>query len=366
MTLTMNRCHIYLKIACMLGLVFSFLSGCSWFGIEGNEGAYLKAQRTAPNSIPAGLDEPDFVESMVVPDVDDVRNIKGKEFSLDLPEPLSTTFGVDQIVLKKLDDQRWIFLDAPPSTVWNKVKEFWELNNMLLEVADASRGVMETPWLVSTPGEVDSVYESLKQGRIATGTPDEIKNRFLLRVEPGIRSGSTEVHIVHINSPVSPWPLGSDNDELAGKVLTELAYYLGDQINKTSTISLMASNLRKTRAELIPDVRQPVLKYYLDFNRAWSTVGSALKLARIEIEDLNRSSAVYYVYYDDGSVDEPGFFRSMFSREEKEAGGGAHKYQIKLEGRSDEVRVTVYKDEENLADAFIAERLLKVIKEFSS
>jgi len=347
-------------IGCLL------LASCSWFGIEGNEGAYLKASVAGHTRVPADLDEPPFVEMMTIPPIDDVRNLKGKEFELQLPEALSTSYGVDQIVLRKLDKERWIFLDAPPETVWNKVKEFLEANNVPLEVADAGRGIMETPWLLTEAGDVESEYESLRQGRVASGEDGEMQNRFRLRVEPGVRSGSTEVHLVQINTPVMDWPTGSDNDELAGKVLSELAYYLGDQINRSSSISLLAGSLSRTRAELIPDVREPVLKYYLDFNRAWSTVGSALKSARIPVEDINRSAAVYYVYYDDGSIEEPGFFRRLFSSEEGSDSETAHRYQVRLNTLTNQVHVTVHKDDDSLADAFIAERLLKVIKEYSS
>lgn len=359
-------------------LLLAGLSACSWFGIEGHKDAYLEA-RTLPNTkIPPNLDDPSFVDLMEIPKINDVRGIRGQEIDLELPEPLSTTFGVEQIVIRKLGDRRWIFLDFPPAAAWNKVRQFWEANNIGLAIIDPRKGIMETEWLVSEEGDTDQIYESLRRGRDTTSASGKL-NRFRLSLEPGIRNGSTEVYMTHLASSgpgkanrlrglkESDWPELPDNNELAGKVLTELAYYLGDNINRNSTISLMAGNLKKTRTELVPDASKPVLKYHLDFNRAWSTVGSALKSARINVEDLNRSSAVYYVYYDDGSVDEPGFLKRLFtSEDEMKPSDLEHRYQIHLDQQTGEVHVTVYKDDTTLADAFIAERLLKVIKEYSS
>lgn len=362
----------------ILAFLIIGLCGCSWFGIKGNEGAYLVAESIAPTQIPAGLDRPNFVDVMSIPNIDDVRDISGQEMELALPEPLSTTFGVDQIVLRKLGDRSWIFLDAEPASVWNKVKEFWEANNLTLSYTNAGQGVMETQWLVSETGDVDQAYESLKKG-LDVSTPGDVQgnykeNRFRLELEPGVRNNSTEVSLIHMQSPAGKssalskkdWPEVSDDDALAAKLLSELAFYLGDNINRTSTVSLMAGNLSKTRVQLVLDANRPVLRYQLDFNRAWSTVGGALKSARIEVEDLNRTSAIYYVYYDDGSVDEPGFLKRLFTSDEKKPVGKEHRYQIHLIDQVDGVQVTVYKDDTTLAEAFIAERLLKVIKEFSS
>lgn len=351
-----------------------FMSACSWLGIEGNEGAYLEAITIPATKIPRNLDQPAFVDLMEIPPINDVRRLRGKELELELPEALSTTFGVEQIVLRKLGNKRWIFLDAEPAGVWNKAKQFWEANNIDLAVVDPGKGLMETGWLVSGEGKVDQVYESLKMGMNQKSSAAGKLNRFRMNLEPGVRNGSTEISLTHVESSLgssesltnNDWPQKPDNEELTGKVLSELAYYLGDNINSSSTISLLAGNLSKTRAELVPDASKPVLKYHLDFNRAWSTVGSALKSARIDVEDLNRSSRVYYVYYDDGTVDEPGFLKRLFTSDDKNPAELEHRYQIHLDDQTDEVHVTVYKDDTTLAEAFIAERLLKVIKEYSS
>ncbi len=350
-------------------------TGCSWLGLEGTTDNYLEAETKPATEIPDGVDNPPFVDLMPIPDVIDSRGLAGQRFELELPEPLSTTFGVDQIVIRKLGEMRWVFLDANPALVWPKVQRFWESRNIMVEMANPTTGEMETVWVVSRDGEADTIYESLTSGNAWTDSRAALQNKFQLRIEPGIRNGSTEVYVTHRQIPLadeSPaqvdWTAQSDNDALENKILTELAYFLGETINDTNEVSLLASTLQENRTRLTPDASRPVLSYRLDFDRAWATVGSALEDAQIVVEDLNRTDAVYFVYYEDQTVEDPGFFGRLFgSGETKKVDRvDVHRYQVHLKPVQDEVEVTVYKDTEQLADAVVAERLLKIIREYST
>lgn len=358
----------------MLAIASLLVSGCSWLGAYDRREKYLEAESIERVEIPATLDKPEFRDLMSIPEVEDSRGISGRKLEVGLPEALGG-FGVDQIVIKKLGDSRWVFLDAPPATVWPKVKRFWEVNNFLVETADPRRGILETRWLVSEQGSTDEIFEDIKDGRSLAQEP-EIRHKFRLRVEPGIRAGSSEIFIEHkqqlLGAPYRSvevkWETGSDSPELEDKMLTSLAYYLGETINQRQSVSLLAGGIRGTRTELVPDDRKPVLKYMLPFNRAWATVGAALEDARIDVEDLDRSAAIYYVYYDDSQTNEPGFLSRLFSRDEENvAAGQQNRYLVHVESAAEnEVHVTVQKDENTPADALVAERLLKIIKEYST
>jgi outer membrane protein assembly factor BamC len=216
-----------------------------------------------------------------------------------------------------------------------------------------------------------------------------VQNKFRLTIEPGIRNGSCEVFIEHKQVPLGApvrqdtanWNGGSDDELLENKVLSEMAYYLGENINRSIAVSREAMNIRGKRAEIIPDKEKPVLKYKLSFDRAWATVNDALDNARINVDDLDRDTAVFYVFYDDTIQQEPGFFGRMFGSDDDDREPGffgklfsgdetsavpANKYLLFLEEHEREVYVTVKKDADTLADPFIAERLLKIIKEYSS
>jgi outer membrane protein assembly factor BamC len=247
-------------------------------------------------------------------------------------------------------------------------------------MVDPSRGLMESSWIIARGDTADEIFESMNSGMTWADQGANKRYKFRVRVEPGIRTGSTEVYLEQKSLPIGApvrvdalqWTGVSDSPELEGVVLSKMAYYLGDRINESTSVSRLASNIGGQKAELIPDRTMPVLKYKLPFNRAWATVGDALENARISVEDLNRDNAIYYVFYRDDEAETSGFFGRLFSGKDKEKGdvkveaGDAHRYQVLLSDKGDEVHVTVKKDEANLANALIAEKLLKIIKQFST
>lgn len=352
------------------------LSSCGWATYDRRE-KYLEAETAEPVKVPQDLDKPPFESAMEIPDVVDVRNLGGQKVDLGLPEALSSSFGVDMIVIKRLGDERWVFVDAPPAMVWPRIRQYWEDNRMELTRADPGRGIIETDWLVASgEGEASQIYETLKSGLRFSNSRGAVRHKFRLRVESGVRAGSTEVYLVHKTLPLGApvredalvWDNNSDNEELEGEVLTGLARYLGDRITSERVVSVMATQIGGQKTELVPDRLRPVLKYHLAFDRAWATVGNALESARINVEDLDRSAAVYYVYYDESRAGEPGFLSRLFGGDDKEAapGDSAKRFLVQLDTREGEVHVTIKKDPSTLADALVAEKLLKIIKQYST
>jgi outer membrane protein assembly factor BamC len=298
----------------LLVVLASAVSGCSWLG-AGEARKKLENGYSKYSEIPESLDTPTFVDSMPIPEVADRRGLAGQEFNVGLPDALSTSFGVEQIVIKKLGDDRWVFVDLPPATVWPKVVQFWEANDLLVEGADPSSGVLTSQWLTARNGSAEEILESLKAGNVFANTRGVTSHKFQVSVEPGIRSGSTEIYLAQREIPEGApfrldqvnWEGASDNPELEGKVLSAIAFYLGETVTQ-GTISLVATGLQESKAELFPDIEKPILKYKLNFDRAWATVGDALENARVPVEDIDRESANYYVYYTSDHQAKPGFF----------------------------------------------------------
>lgn len=368
------------KSRAMLSLliVVVSLSGCSWLTKYDSRDKYLEAESIPPTTIPPELDRPPFESALPIPEISDSRGLAGKKFELGLPEAVSTTYGVEKVVIKKLGDSRWVFLDATPSTVWPKIVRFFAITNMDVALVDPRRGVLESEWISTRDDGADAIVASIAEEDFDQAT---IANRFRVSIEPGIRSGSSEVYLetrqLSLSSGSLPqdvsWEGKSDDLELEAALLTKLAYYLGESINEP-VFSIGATALREEKARLIPDIVSPVLLYKLDFERAWATVGSALKNARIPVEDLDRTAQVYYVYYDPSRVikEEPGFFSRLFSKEEDvQALDDSHRYQIQLqspEGATGvtDVKVTIKDKAGNPANALVSEGLLRVIKESST
>jgi outer membrane protein assembly factor BamC len=353
-----------------LGAFIFAVTGCGWFGNEEMVGR-LETGSSKLTQVPDGLETPIYVEMMPIPEIQDPRGLVGTRYELRRPEPLSTRYGVDQIVIKKLDNAQWVFLDIPPSVVWPKVVQFWEANNLEVSAADPALGILTSKWLTARQGEAEAVFESIRQGNVFRNTRDINLYQFKLRLEPGVRSGSTELYVEQREVPADApyrldnmvWKGSSDDLALEREVLKAMAYYLGENISQ-GTMSMMASGLTEGRTRLIPDRIKPELRYKLDFNRAWATVGDALENANIPVNDINRSTKTYFVYYTPSHLSKPSFFRRLFSGGEQ-AQAATDLYEVRLEDVEGEVLVTVYQGD-GFADGLAAERLLKVIKEYST
>ena len=358
-----------------LVLLALVLTSCTW-GRYDRRHTYLHAESVPRVKIPEGLDKPEFEDAMVIPRVNDPRDISGKPIKIGLPESFSSNYGVDKIVIKKLGDSRWVFLDAPPATVWPKIREYWEDRHIALASADPSQGIMETRWLYAKGGTAKEILQSIKNGVTASDAGVKTEQKFRVRIEPGIRSGSTEIYVKQRSAPVGlpvreqnlDWSGKSDDIDLEGAVLTDLAYYLGDHINATYAVSKGAENIGGQKAQLFPDRVKPILTYRLPFDRAWATVGEALRTAKIKVVDLNRSEANYYVYFDESRQGKPGLLsRLLFHGDTVDDQDPTHHFVVHLDDKNDkEVNVTVMSGPKTLADADVAEKLLKIIKENST
>ena len=317
--------------------------------------------------IPDDMDKPKFVDLMPIPNMDIDPALT--DYKIGPPESLITAFTVDKIVIKRLGDQRWVFLDVPPRSVWPHVVRFFEENNLHIKKADPASGFIETKLLISEEGEGESIFQSLKLGGSLNNSKQQLKLR--MQIEPGVRSGSTELFLKHraVSDGDSPeqidWNQTSDDIQLEAAILKDLAYNLGDHVTNDQTISLIASGLEDSRTKLVWNREQPVLTYRLDFNRAWATVSAAIENANIQVEDLNRSESYFYVYFNENHEAETGFLGRLLLRDRGEA-KERNLFQLRLATFRDEVHVSVYSDHTTMADVKIAEKLLKVIKKYSS
>ncbi|MDA0978618.1 MAG: outer membrane protein assembly factor BamC, partial [Proteobacteria bacterium] len=198
--------------------------------------------------------------------------------------------------------------------------------------------------------------------------------KFRVRLEPGVRSGSSELYVEQIERPLgvdieAEWVGKSVNPELEGKMLSAMAYYLGDRMAQGPTVSLLAAGLQESKAVLETGPDGMVLKYRLQFDRAWATVGAALEDARVDVKDLDRTAANYYVHYTAQHDPDPGFLRRVFSRDDGDQDPG-HAFVVNLQPEGEDVLVTVAMEQETglgtTESLILRERLLKLIKEYST
>ena len=365
-------CRPLMAALCLL------LTGCGIFGASEEELLYREGA-TKPVEVPEGVDPPDFRDPWPIPEVDDYRGLGDTTLEVGPPDALSTRFDIEQIIIRKLGTQQWVFIDMPPARVWPDLLSYWEARNLPLAVQEADKGVLESQWLRAAGEDADALVASAGQ-LDARARAEADGHKFRVRLEPGIRTGSTELYVDHKQLPTGApfrldeldWAAGSDDLEVEAAMLKALAFHLGEATAQGDrAVSMMAAGLKdQGKAVLEPGPDGLELRYRLDFDRAWATVGAALENANVQVEDLDRSQGNYYVTYTSAHEPEPGFFRNLFGGGDDE--GLDNRFRVHLETLADQVRVTATLDKdpartsEDKRILLLSERLLKLIREFST
>lgn len=105
----------------------------------------------------------------------------------------------------------------------------------------------------------------------------------------------------------------------------------------------------------------PILRLNIEFARAWSELGEALKKSDLSITDLNRSIGTYYIELTKpGNPDDVGFWSGLFGGEPEPI---KIPLQVKLNQARTGVYIAVHSDADNLADDEQAQSLLETIQE---
>jgi outer membrane protein assembly factor BamC len=136
---------------------------------------------------------------------------------------------------------------------------------------------------------------------------------------------------------------------------------LAEQEEPVST-SLSELSQVKLETNLLKDGNgTPILRLNIEFARAWSDLGEALKKADIYITDLNRSIGTYYIeLIKPGNPDDVGFWSGLFGGEPEPV---RVPLQVKLNQARTGVYVAIHEDAENLAEDAQAQSLLEKIQD---
>lgn len=300
----------FVPLLCLAGL-----SGCgTLFGEEGyfrdRGDDYLKAESMPPMQVPENVDPNVLGQLYVIPDIRQAEYEYPREFVAPRPEALSSNVYSDNVKIQKLGDKRWIFVNASPSEVWPRVRNFLNSNGLQVARTDAPRGVIETSWL------------SFKDS-------PETRDKYLLRIEQGVQPDSAEVHVTHLATPSESelptqvnWPAQSSNAERESWMVDELAANLAAEIGSASA-SLLAQTIGgEEKITIAAKGGEPVLRMELQMIRAWATLNHALQQEGLQIVDEDSVAQIYYVQYADPEKS-GGFFSGWFSRDES-----AEEYQV--------------------------------------
>lgn len=217
---------------------------------------------------------------------------------------------MDDLEVRRDGDNRWLWINAPAETVWERVADFWQDSGILLLEQDPTVGVMRTSWLENR-AEIrrDFITDTIRRTFDAlyeTGTRDQYR----VRLE---RAGNdtTELYLTHFRMEEQVvaeadgkvtntiWQPSDRDPQLEAEMLRRMMVFLGAS-DERARVQLAAQGPRdEPRAQLINTPSGVELRIDEQFSRAWRLVGLSLDRVGFAVEDRDRSAGIYYVRYND-------------------------------------------------------------------
>ncbi|MDZ7751232.1 MAG: outer membrane protein assembly factor BamC [Gammaproteobacteria bacterium] len=274
-------------------------------GVVKDKSAEYKSSRSEPRlEVPPDLSSSTIRDSMVVPNAgatfSEFSDEQGRPGAGD--EVLVVPEGVE---VARDGDKRWLVLEGPPANYWNRVRDFWLEQGLLIQMDNPAIGIMETDWAenrADIPSDfirntIGKVFDSL----YSAATRDKFRTRF----ERGSEPNTTEVYITHrgaeekVQGDSTLWQPRPSDPELEAEMLHRLVVFLG--VNEQRADRMIAQTReREPRASLERRGDGDVALVVKDrFSRAWRRTGLALDRVGFTVQDRDRSRGLYFVRYVD-------------------------------------------------------------------
>lgn len=356
---------------CMLAVTASSITSCGWLmGKDGyfrDRGSdYLEARPTPVMQLPAGTQAKHLDPLLPIPHRITAAAPTG-DYQVPRPQALPASAFSGDFSVQKSGPLSWVVAQRIPAQVWPVAQQFFEENGFKLAEERAHLGEFTTQW--QAPSELNAGLVRQLWG----SAPNDLQTRFRVRIEPGVQRNSSEIFIDQAqrnagSQVAAPWSENSITNSTAAVLLEELNVYLAQRNEKGDSVSLLASKTTydtPKRVTLIDGGNNTkVLRLDASFDRAWSSVGRALSAADIRVDDLNRSTGVYYIDLAEGAKkEEPGFFKRLFSSKNKVAETvSKERYIVRLTAINQQVFVSVERDLETLAPADVSLRVLEQLR----
>ena len=352
----------------VLALLVAVTSGCSF--LFGNEGYFRDRSLDYKNAqqidqiVVENKESRPFNNLYPVPAINRDGGYSPLEGS-DVPKPKTviTVVSGEGLQILRDGDKDWIWVEQSPQQVWPTIKGFFADNSINLDAEDDAKGNLETVWL--------SHVKKNRKGftaRVFNRDGDKVKRKTKLekfRVDLITNEAKTvtgillsHAHIKYKRGEEFPgqqeldWITISEKKDLRAKVLDQLVEYILSEKNNRPRPTLAQDLSAKPRIVMSKDGNgYPVLVLEMDFNRAWEAVGQSLQKAHIEVEDIDRSLAIYYLknkYHTEKGEDD---------KKPPEL------YELKLNQAENGIQIAIQQDDDTLAPITVSEKILASLKE---
>ena len=206
-----------------------------------------------------------------------------------LPNAIYSNEKRDDVRMQKLGSRNWLVVPEPVTTAWPKLKQFFADNGVSLVLDEPSQGRLDTEWLTINSEETyrDVVREVLKGNVI-----DSERNRFLVKLEQGLRVGTSEIHMRHESEILEDIP--TDLSEIFWKIKSDSLEAERSLLNEKAYIAAKVSEMSFQMALEIGTMQNPNFCVTVMVTRSWRLVGFSEKdkgrlgNAEADITELNR------------------------------------------------------------------------------
>lgn len=194
------------------------LSGCGLF--KGKRGVfdsladdYLDAASGEQLTVPEDLSSESITNALPIPEIEE--HPLAKVFPKRPPRPVALVeLEEEQAVrIQKLGDRQWMVVADAPELVWPVVIQFFTDNNVAVVEEDADSGILIGEWIsIADTGYPGVIRATIHRGHQLAGDFSG-QDRVRVRLEQGIRFGSTEIHLRYDNDKtrVNTAPQQSDD-----------------------------------------------------------------------------------------------------------------------------------------------------------
>jgi outer membrane protein assembly factor BamC len=174
----------------------------------------------------------------------------------------------------------------------------------------------------SVLADIDLANLAIAEADDSRPNTSSVKEQFRFKLKAGVQENTTEILVtqrsIASDQAVENAPSWSQTSSLKMRednMVKLLSEHLANTPNQASH-SLLAQGIGSaSRISLNYDAEnRPYLALYLPFDRAWASLGLALRKASFEVSDLNRSAGVYYAHSIPKAKKEKerGFFKRLF------------------------------------------------------
>jgi outer membrane protein assembly factor BamC len=369
-----------IRVLC-IALLLVGATGCRWLGgdrvFPDRSGEYIEVTENRPLVIPDGLDTRRVQDPYPIPPITDRLRPEFYPRSPPRPDAIYANDNRDEVRIQRLGSRLWLVIPEPPTTVWPKVRQFLAENGIEVAWEAPGRGRMDTAWLtIDDQPYRDVIRLAMRDGKQQADMDGGV-DRLRLRVEPGLRERTSEIHLRYENSEFSaPGPealidlrgTASHLFSIERDVLNELGAYIAARVAE-QTVSMVAQEIGsgvKSQLELDAD-GDPVLRLRLDFERAWATVNQSLSRADIDVSEVDERAGVLRVTVPEDlnmvGQSERGLFRRMFSWRKPDL----RDLQLRLSPTDDGEYVLYALNHDGRAlDREFGQQVLVLIREFAS